>query len=433
MRIYRLSLAALCMVVLALAGCSKGGNNGDNAQLRVVNALSEAGPLNVTVASTAAASALPFQGLTTYVSVPSGSQIITVGVAGAATTLVNTTNIINSGVNYSYVIFGPLTAVGAMLNNDTFADPGNGFFALRIVNAAPGLSAIDIYLTAPGADITSSAPTLTNVAYGVATAFSPIAIGPSFEIRVTPTGTKAVIFDSTPKAFAEHSGTDLIVYGAGSGTLVNAALLNHDSSGTGTTVNNLLAQYKFINASLVPSPLNVFIDGTLQLSNIPPSGVSNYQKTVAGAHNFSIEATSTPGASLLALSQTLAPATDTSIALTGTAGALAALVLHDDNLPPPSGTAGVRVVNTSASGDSFDVFVNFSKQVAGLTVNAASPYLNFNAAANVGTVYEFDFNVAGTTTVVLKLAAVALASSHKYTIYLTGPTSALQGIVTQDF
>jgi uncharacterized lipoprotein YmbA len=69
MRIYRLSLAALCMVVLALAGCSKGGNNGSNAQLRVVNALSEAPALNVTVASTAAASALPFQGLTTYVSV----------------------------------------------------------------------------------------------------------------------------------------------------------------------------------------------------------------------------------------------------------------------------------------------------------------------------------------------------------------------------
>ena len=54
-----------------------------------------------------------------------------------------------------------------------------------------------------------------------------------------------------------------------------------------------------INASLAPSALNVFLDGTLQLSNIPYTGVSNYQKTTAGAHSFRVEATSTPGATLM--------------------------------------------------------------------------------------------------------------------------------------
>jgi hypothetical protein len=93
----------------------------------------------------------------------------------------------------------------------------------------------------------------------------------------------------------------------------------------------------------------------------------------------------------------------------------------------------VRVVNTSAGGAAFDIFVNFSKQVSGLAVNAASPYLNFNAAANTGTAYEFDFNVAGTTTAVLKLTGVVLTAGHKYTIYIAGPSATLQGIVTQDF
>jgi Domain of unknown function (DUF4397) len=432
MRIYRLSLVALCMVSLALAGCGKGGGGGSNAQLRVLNAFSEAPAVNVSVASTAAATGLPFQALTQYTSVPSGIQTFTVAVTGAATTLINTSNNLNSGNNYSYIIFGPTTAVGALLTNDSFTDPGGGFFTLRIINAAAGQSAIDIYITPPGADISSSAPTITNIAYGVPSGYNSIATAASYEIRVTATGTKAVIFDSTPRTFAEHQAYDFVAYSAGSGTLVNAAILNHDTAGTGTIVNNLLAQYKVINASQVPSPLNIFVDGNLQLANIPSTGVSNYQKTTSGAHNFSIEATSNPGASLLALTQTLAPATDTSIALTGTAGALAALVLNDDNLPPPTGTASVRIVNTSASGNAFDVFVNFSKQVSGLAVSAASPYLNFNAAANVGTSYEFDFNVSGTTTAVLKLTSVALASGHKYTIYLVGPTNALQGVVTQD-
>ena len=432
MPMFRLSLAALCMASLVLTGCSKGGSSNGNAQLRILNAFSEAAALNVSVASTPAATGLPFQGLTQYTSVSSGTPLITVGVTGATTTLINTMYNVSSGTNYTYVIYGSLTGVGAILGNDAFNDPGNGFFALRVLNAAPGSSAVDVYLTAPGADLASSAPSLTNISYGVTSVFSPIAIGTSFEIRVTTTGTKDILFDSTPKTFAEHSATDLVVFSKGSGKLVNVALLNHDSAGTGTIVDNLLTQYKVINASLVSSALNVFVDNLLQLSNIPYTGVSNYQKTSSGTHSFRIEATVTPGASLLTLSQTLAPATDTSIALSGTAGALAALVLQDDNLPPPSGTAGVRVVNQSAAGAAFDVFVNFSKQVSGLAVNSASPYLNFNAAANTGTAYEFDFNVTGTTTAALKLTGVLLTSGHKYTIYIAGPSTALQGIVTQD-
>jgi Domain of unknown function (DUF4397) len=433
MRMFRLLLAALCMASLVLTGCSKSGSNNGNAQLRILNAFSEAAALDVSVASTPAVTGLPFQGLTQYISVSSGTPLITVGVTGATTTLINTMYNVTSGTNYTYVIYGPLTGVGAILGNDAFNDPGNGFFALRVLNAAPGSSAVDVYLTAPGADLASSAPSLTNISYGVTSVFSPIPIGTSFEIRVTTTGTKDVLFDSTPKTFAEHSATDLVVFSKGSGKLVNVALLNHDSAGTGTIVDNLLTQYKVINASLVSSALNVFVDNLLQLSNIPYTGVSNYQKTSSGTHSFRIEATMTPGASLLTLSQTLAPATDTSIALSGTAGALAALVLQDDNLPPPSGTAGVRVVNQSAAGAAFDVFVNFSKQVSGLAVNSASPYLNFNAAANTGTAYEFDFNVTGTTTAALKLTGVLLTSGHKYTIYIAGPSTALQGIVTQDF
>jgi hypothetical protein len=432
MRMFRLSLAALCMASLVLTGCSKGGSSNGNAQLRILNAFSEAPALNVSVASTPVVSGLPFQGLTQYTSVSSGTPLITVGVSGASTTLINTMYNVSGGTNYTFIVYGPLTGVGAILGNDAFNDPGSGFFALRVVNASPGSSAVDVYLTAPGADLASSAPSLLNVSYGVTSSFSPIPIGTSFEIRVTTTGTKDILFDSTPKTFAEHSATDLVVFSKGSGKLVNVALLNHDSAGTGTIVDNLLTQYKVINASLVSSALNVFVDNVLQLSNIPYTGVSNYQKTSSGTHSFRIEATMTPGASLLTLSQTLAPATDTSIALSGTAGALAALVLQDDNLPPPSGTAGVRVVNQSAAGAAFDVFVNFSKQVSGLAVNSASPYLNFNAAANTGTAYEFDFNVTGTATAALKLTSVLLTSGHKYTIYIAGPSTALQGIVTQD-
>jgi len=135
---------------------------------------------------------------------------------------------------------------------------------------------------------------------------------------------------------------------------------------------------------------------------------------------------------LLTLVQTLTAATDTSIVLTGTAGTLKPVVLQDNNLPPPVSTANVRFVNASADVAAVDVFINFSKQVSALAINSASGYVNLSASASTGTSYEFDFNLAGTTTPVLKLTSVLLTASHTYTVYLAGPAGNLRGIVSQD-
>lgn len=432
MRIHRILLAALCLVCVALTGCSKSGSSSTNAQMRVLNAFAEAPSLNVTVDAKPVTAGLTFPGLTQYTGIDGGTPTFTVSVTGAPTTLVNSAVTVPSG-NFTYVVFGPLTAVATLLVNDAFSDPGNGFFTVRVINAAAGPGVLDVYLTAPGADLSATSPTVAGVGYGTTSIFTAVPIGANFEIRVTLNGSKDVIFDTTPRAFAEHSATTIVLFGKGSGKLVDVAVLNDDSTGSGAIAENLLAQYKIVNASQVPSALNIFVDSTLQLSNVPYTGVSNYQRTSAGTHNLRVEATSTPGATLLALSTSFAAATDTSIALTGPAGALNSVLFNDDNLPPPSGTAGVRFVNTSADVPSFDVFVNFGKQVSALASNTASGYVNLTAAATTGTAYQFDFNVSGANqAAVLTLAGVVLTAGHKYTIYVAGPASALKGIVTQD-
>jgi Domain of unknown function (DUF4397) len=433
MSLPRALLVSFCFAALALSGCGKNNNSsGGNGQIRVVNAFFEAPSLDFVVAGTVLATALPFQGLKPYQSVNNGTQTFTVTVTGAGTPLVNSSNVINGSANYTYIVFGPLTSVGAIFTLDTFNDPGSGFYSVRVINTAAGIGAIDVYLTPPGADLTVAAPTVANVTYGSVTVFLAVNIGANFEIRITPTGTKQVIFDSAPKVFAEHSGTTILAYSKGSGTLVNVALLPSDGAGSGVILDNTVAQYKVINASLVPSPLNIFVDGSLELSNIPFAGASNYQQTSAGARVVTVQAQSTPGATLLTLNPTLSAATDTSIALVGAAGSMNGVVLLDDNQPPATGSAGVRFVNTSASIAAVDVFVNFSRAVSGLAINTASSYVNLTASALTGTAYEFDFNLAGTVTSLLKLPGVVLLPTHKYTVYLAGPSSSLQAIVTQD-
>ena len=64
--------------------------------------------------------------------------------------------------------------------------------------------------------------------------------------------------------------------------------------------------------------------------------------------------------------------------------------------------------------------------------NSGSIYVNETADSTIGTAYEFDFNVAGTTTPVLKLPGVVIIAGHTYTVYVVGPSNAPQGVVSQD-
>jgi hypothetical protein len=252
------------------------------------------------------------------------------------------------------------------------------------------------------------------------------------EVRVTAANSKQVIYDAPAQTFVERAQVQAIVYSRGSSTLVNVAFLNIDDTGTGSIANSTLARFKVINGSSVGSPLNVFVDQDLTLSNIPYAAASSYQTINAGRRVLTVEPTATPGAVLLTVTPTFPPASDTAIAFTGTAGALTATLYSESNFPPTLGRTRVRFVNSTMDVAALDVFVNFSRQVSGLAMNTASAGIELDADATAGTAYEFDFNVSGSSQTSLQLPAVVLLGGRLYTIYVVGPGAALAGVVVQD-
>lgn len=429
-------LLCLCAVAAALPGCNSGNGVGATAivtRVRVVNLIPNAGGITLTLDTDApVVTGLGFQQLTQYLSVTPGVHEFKVSVDGGATTLLDSQVGLATGADYTFIVYGPVEAANSILVLDPKTPiPNAGTFFLRLMDLAASAGGIDVYLTPLGADISATAPEIANATYGNTTGFVSVTAG-NFQLRVTPTGTKEIIYDSgTTLNFGEKTLVQVVAFGKGSSKLVDIVLLNIDQDGTGQVIENLLAEFKLINASSVASPLNVFVDGALTLANVPFAGVSNYQKVIAGARTISIQSAATPGATLLTLTPNLAPATDTSIVVSGPAGALQGLVLTDNNLPSAVGHARVRFVNASPDLGSADVYVNFVKQFSALTSNSASPYAEL-AAETTGTAYEFDFNFAGTTIPALMLPNVLIAAGKTYTVYVVGEGAARQGVVIGD-
>jgi hypothetical protein len=429
----RVLIVLMCLLSLALVSCSSKNSGGGNANIRVVNAIPDAAAISLQLdTDKALVNGLAFPGLTQYLSVGSGSREFKVSANGGTTFAIDTTLSIGAN-NYSYIVYGPVaSAQGVLVLESNLPTPNSGTFNFRVINVAAGIGPVDVYLTAAGADLNSTSPNTANVGAGAISSLVAVNTG-SYELRVTAAGTKDVIYDTGVQAFTNNQGTyEAVIFTKGSSKLPNVAVLNVDSTGTGQVNNNLLAEFKVLNASSVASPLNVLVDGNIVLSNIPFAGTSNYVTASAGSHSFAVQATATPGANLLTLVATLASATDTSLALSGPAGALVPLVLNDNNLPPPAGRARVRFVNVSPGLGPLDVYVNFSKQLSGLASNSGSSYIEVTADATIGTLYEFDFNIAGTTSVALKLPSVSIIAGHTYSIYVVGAPATPQAVVAKD-
>ena len=427
----RAVLFVLLMISVALTGCGSKGGGSSNARIRVLNGIPDANAVSVTLDTTVVVSGLGFERTTQYTGVDTGSREFKVSANGGASNVIDTTLSI-SGSDYTYIVYGPVSAaVGSLFVDSGFNKPNSGNFSVRFINAAAGVGNVDLYLTAPGVDINTTSATVPNVGYGGASAFTTVPNG-TYEIRVTAANTKQVVFDTGPQAFSDQQMYNIVALTRGSAQLVDVAVLNIDQNGTGSVKQNLLAEFKVVNASLVTSPLNVSVDGALTLSNVPYTGVSNYTITTAGSHTFTVQSTATPGANILTLVDTLNPASDQSLVLTGTAGGLSALVLNDNNLPPAVGHARIRFVNSSADFPSLDVYVNFAKQVSNLTRNSASGYVDVTADTTTGTAFEFDFNTAGTVTPVLKVPNVTIIGGHTYTVYVMGPAATPVAVTTKD-
>jgi hypothetical protein len=210
------------------AACGDDDNTGPavaDARVRVVHASPDAPNVDVLVDGAVALSDVPYLGVSEYLEVPSGERNLKVNAAGTATTVIDADAALAEASDYTVIAGGLAEAIAPIVLEDDNTAPAAGNARVRAIHGAPSAPAVDIYVTATGTDLAAETPVLTNVAFGQVADYLEVPAG-TYQVRVTPTGSKTVAIDSGALTLASGQvRTAIAVDAAGGGAPFDLLLL----------------------------------------------------------------------------------------------------------------------------------------------------------------------------------------------------------------
>jgi hypothetical protein len=225
----KLKFLTLLLAATALtAACSDDdGNTGPEgeARVRVVHASPDAPDVDVLVDDASVLTAVPYLAASDYLEVPPGARNLKVNAAGTPTTVIDADVNLVDGTDYTVIASGLVAAIEPIVLEDDNSAPAAGNVKVRAIHGAASAPAVDIYVTAPGADLAAETPALANIGFGDVADYIEAPAG-DYQVRATPTGTKTVVIDSGTLSLASGQvRTAIAVDAAGGGEPYGLLLL----------------------------------------------------------------------------------------------------------------------------------------------------------------------------------------------------------------
>ena len=195
----KLKLLTLLLAATALtAACSDDDNNTGpegESRVRVVHASPDAPSVDVLLDDAKVLSDVPYLASSDYLATSAGDHNLKVNAAGTATTAIDADVTLADGTDYTVIASDLVAEITPIVLEDDNTAPAAGNARVRAIHGAPSAPAVDIYVTAPGADLEAATPVLTGVAFGDVADYLEVPAG-EYQVRVTPAGTKTVAIDS---------------------------------------------------------------------------------------------------------------------------------------------------------------------------------------------------------------------------------------------
>jgi Domain of unknown function (DUF4397) len=194
----KLKLLTLLLAATALtAACDDDDNTGPEgeARVRVVHASPDAPSVDVLLDDAEVLSDVPYLASSDYLATSAGDHNLKVNAAGTATTAIDADVTLADGTDYTVIASDLVAEITPIVLEDDNTAPAAGNARVRALHGAPSAPAVDIYVTAPGADLEAAVPVLTGVAFGDVADYLEVPAG-DYQVRVTPAETKTVAIDS---------------------------------------------------------------------------------------------------------------------------------------------------------------------------------------------------------------------------------------------
>ena len=158
-KIYKNTLVASSVIISSalITGCSS--DDPDKANVRIIHASADAPPVDIKLNGAVAAPGLDYPLSTGFVSINAGTYDVAVDaiVPGGNLEGVITVDDITFAKDqrYTVVAIGDTASISEFVAEESAATPGADEVAISVLHAATAVQGVDVYVTAPGADITT--------------------------------------------------------------------------------------------------------------------------------------------------------------------------------------------------------------------------------------------------------------------------------------
>lgn len=178
-----------CLLVTVVTGC--GSNNSDEAQVRVLHASPDAPNVDVLIDGAPILENVSYLTASDFLPLDAGHRQVTVTAAGTSRPVIDARVDLADDTSYVIIAAGNLAGISPIVVTADRTPPTAGNAKVRVLHAAPGAPNVDVYVSAPGGDISVSEPTLKNVPFGNISDYLTVPAG-QYDLAVTVAGTKTV-------------------------------------------------------------------------------------------------------------------------------------------------------------------------------------------------------------------------------------------------
>ncbi len=427
-------LFLLLLATFTLVSCGGGGSGDDppavdadlKALVRVLHASPDTPNADVFINNNEILADVPYKTGSGFLEFDPGSYDVRMeGIVPTGTeTIIDVANLVLQGFQeYTLIAVDNRASIEPLVVGNPVASLAAGIARLQLVHAAPNASPVDVYVTAPGANLSASAPLATAVAFKEFSQPVERTAG-DYQIRVTAAGNPTdVVFDSGIIALAEAA--DLLftaVENTGPGAAeAPISLVKLDAEGSEEILDqNTLANVRAVHASPDAPAVDVVANENFNaplIEDLTFPNVTPFVGVSPGQYNIKVTGANNPGIIPIDFDTTLAAGTAYSIYAIGSLATLQPLVLVDD-LRPIATEAKVRLVHASPTAGPVDIYIT----APGTDINAVDPnVINLDFAEETGYLsllggnYSVTVTPTGSKTPAIGPLPITIANGGVYT------------------